>query len=68
MTASSFDAALAAQEQLLDTAAQLLGRLRKAGVVNSERDFLPIIDVQRDALATLDHARGRRLRREWPTT
>jgi hypothetical protein len=67
VTATSFDSALAAQEQLLAGAEKLLSRLRKAGVVNSERDFLPIIDGQRGALATLDHARGRRLRHHWPT-
>lgn len=68
VTARSFDTALAAQEQLLSAAETLLPRLRKAGVVSSERDFYAIIDVQRAALATLDHARGRRLRRAWPGT
>jgi hypothetical protein len=68
VTATSFDASLTAQEQLLAGAEKLLGLLRKAGVMNSERDFLPIIDVQRGALATLDHARGRRLRRQWPNS
>jgi hypothetical protein len=65
LTQPSFDAALEAQEKLLGTAQKLLPRLRKSGVLSSDRDFTPILDVNRAALITLDNARGSLLRRSW---
>jgi len=65
LSQSSFDGALDAQERLLATAQKLLPRLRKAGVLSSDRDFTPILDVNRSALITLDNARGSLLRRSW---
>lgn len=65
VTSGTYLDAVAAQETLLSRAQKLLPRLRKAGVFSSERDFTPIIDVNRSALITLDNARGALLRRSW---
>lgn len=65
LTQGGFNDALAAQERLLDGARKLLPRLRKAGVLSSDRDFTPCLDVNAAALVTLDSARGHLLRRTW---
>jgi hypothetical protein len=65
VAASSFDAALQKQNELLDSAEQLNKQLRKEGVFAKQRDFGPMFDVNRAALITLEKARGPRLRREW---
>lgn len=65
LTASSFDQALGAQRQLLDSAESLHQRLAQAGVFSTGRDFGPIFNVNRSALTDLELARGARLRREW---
>ena len=65
LTAASFDQALEAQRQLLDSAETMHQRLTQAGVFSTGRDFGPIFNVNRSALTDLELARGARLRREW---
>lgn len=62
---TSFERALKAQHQLLDSAEALNHELRENGVFARARDFGPMFDTNRSALITLDRARGPRLRREW---
>lgn len=66
LTASSFAEALDKQRRLLDSAEMLHQRLTRGGVFSRGRDFGPIFNINRSALADLEHARGARLRREWP--
>lgn len=61
----TFDDTVAAQQNILNAAEVLLGKLHAKGVRCQERDFKGHIDVNRAALAILEHARGPRLRREW---
>ncbi|MGK2860243.1 MAG: hypothetical protein ACSLFQ_23855 [Thermoanaerobaculia bacterium] len=65
VSAANFDDSLIGQEALLAAAEEVLPRLKKAGVLSSERDFAKCLDTNRAALATLDSARGHRLRQHW---
>jgi hypothetical protein len=62
---ASFDSTVGAQHVMLDTGERLLKRLRSAGVLGQDRDFINFIDVSRSALALHGTARGPRLRRNW---
>ncbi len=50
---------------MLNDAESLLKNLRQHGVYGQDRDFGKIVDVNRSALAALDHARGFVLERVW---
>lgn len=62
---ASYDEAQAAQNALLDSAEDLLGRLSSAGVRGQQRDFADAIDVNRAAISLVDSIRGPILRRKW---
>lgn len=64
---TSYDAARAAQERLLNEAEDLLGVLSSAGVRGQQRDFTDAVDANRAALAIVDSTRGPVLRRQWRT-
>jgi len=53
------------QHATLDTAESLLREFHQNGVRGQDRDFANIIDVNRSALAALNHARGFVLDRIW---
>lgn len=63
--ADSYDEAVEIQDQMLNEAEELLGRLTTAGVRGQLRDFSECIDVNRAALALLNTLRGPMLRRRW---
>jgi hypothetical protein len=65
VTATSFDAAVAVQEQLLNDAESLLERLAAAGIRGQLRDFAEIVDVNRAALELFKTIRSPMLRRRW---
>jgi hypothetical protein len=62
---NSFRAAFDDNMALLDRAQAVLGRLRSAGVFGQDREFAPIIDVNRAALTRFRAARGQQLLRHW---
>jgi hypothetical protein len=61
----TYDATVAAHNQLLDDAETLLDQLHAAGVRGGVRDFKECIDANRAALAVLGTHRGAMLRRHW---
>jgi hypothetical protein len=61
----SFDEAVAAEEQRLDTARQLLNQLQRAGVLGQLRDFSPILDSNLAAIRAHFNTRGHQMRRHW---
>jgi len=61
----SFGETVAAHRHDLERSRNLLGRLHKAGVFGSDRDFTAGIDVNQAALAVLEEARGARMERKW---
>ncbi len=61
----SFQAAYDDNMALLDRAEGILRRLRSAGVFGQDRDFTPIVDVNRAALTRFRAARGQQLKRHW---
>jgi hypothetical protein len=65
LTSPSFDEAVAAEEQRLDTARQLLNQLQRAGVLGQLRDFSPILDSNLAAIRAHFNTRGHQMRRHW---
>lgn len=63
----TFDETYSAQMRMLDSAEALLETLRRAGVLGQKREFTPIIDTNRSALARFQARRGTILRRHWGT-
>lgn len=66
-SASDYDEAQAAQEQMLNEADDLLAKLASNGVRGANRDFGDCVEVNRAALIVLDTLRGPVLRRRWST-
>jgi hypothetical protein len=65
LTSPSFDEAVAAEEQRLNTARQLLNQLQRAGVLGQLRDFSPILDSNLAAIRAHSNTRGHQMRRHW---
>jgi hypothetical protein len=63
--AESFNETVNAYNRMLDTANNLLTRLRNNGVDGEVRDFAQLLEVNRDALAALVASQGPMLRRRW---
>lgn len=61
----SFDDTVAAHEQQLDAAEQLLTTLHASGIRGQMRDFRDCVDPSRGALGALRSTRGAMLRRHW---
>ena len=61
----SYKETVDAQLSMLDRAESLINELHRNGVRGQDRDFGNIIDVNRSALAALEHARGFVLERIW---
>ena len=61
----SFDDTIDAYHKRLDRAEKTMGPLAKQGIRGQDRDFAPMLDVNRAAVARLVAARGPRLRRNW---
>ncbi|RIL04968.1 MAG: hypothetical protein DCC71_12190 [Proteobacteria bacterium] len=66
LAASSFDEAVAKQKALLNTSSQVSKQFVSKGVRGDYRDFNGYFDVNLAAIAVLEHARGARLKKEWP--
>lgn len=65
VVADTFDATVNRIHAQLDAAETTLGVLRDAQIRGQQRDFSDITDVNRAALAALNHTRGAILRRRW---
>ncbi len=63
--ATGYDEAQAGQDQMLNNADDLLGKLASNGVLGANRDFRDCVEVNRAALTVLDTLRGPMLRRKW---
>ena len=61
----TFDETCSTHEQVLDTAGELLMRLRAGGIGGQLRDFAEMVDVNRGALRLIRSLRGATLRRSW---
>ena len=64
-TQATFAATFDYHHKLLDQAEALLGKLHAKGVRGQDRDFGPIVDVNRAAMAVFAAAREQRLARAW---
>jgi hypothetical protein len=61
----SFDETVNEYRSQLDMAEARLKHFRAHGVLGGDRDFSPILDINRSAITMLAHARGAQLRRSW---
>lgn len=62
---ASFDETVDNYRAQLETAEACLRRFRGNGVFGGDREFSPIVDINRSALTMLGQARGVHLRRTW---
>lgn len=65
VTQKSFDDALKANREILNSAENLLSSLDSLSIRDSQRDFSKALDSNRGALSYLENTRGAVLRRKW---
>lgn len=65
IASNSFDETVANYRALLDTAEDIIRRLRERGITGRDRDFGNVLDTNRAALITLENTQGPVVRRSW---